>query len=101
NNVLGLMQAEDSILLETLGTTFDQDHNVLSKATLDAFGGLFKSRNLLIRSPDGKISLTADEISGAVDVSGGTAVIGTTKGDLLISRMDLSGDPIYFSGGNL
>src|SRR5262249_37071478 len=43
NNVQGVIAARDEILLSTLGTVFDQDRNVMSKAMLVVDGGELNS----------------------------------------------------------
>ncbi|MBX9686066.1 MAG: hypothetical protein K2X27_05160, partial [Candidatus Obscuribacterales bacterium] len=102
DGVMGIIRARDSVLFQSLGSSYSADGSLLSKAGIDIVGQSITASVVNINSPDGVINVNADAINGKVDLSGGIAYVGAKHGDLTISKMALSGDPIYYaSGGNL
>ncbi len=102
NNSLGLISAHDTILLETLGSTLDAGGNLVSRALLTVSGGVFDAPQLVLKSPQGTVSLYSDRITGGVTLTAGTAAVGVNQGDLRLASMQLSEDPLFYNVlGNL
>lgn len=97
NNNQGILQAlNGSINANLTNASGTKD------ALLSIVGGSLVSQELNLQAPGGHIGVAANSISGNVLVTGATAGIGVSSGDLAISYMNLTGDPIYYnSGGNL
>lgn len=89
-NTLGTMQALGTIDFQTLGVG-------AGKSGIDLTGGTLSAQSVNFASPEGLITVNSDTISGAVNISGGAAMIGVDRGTLSISSMDLTGDPLVFN----
>ncbi len=74
--------------------------NVSNIANLDLTGGDWLSKELNLNAAYG-ITANVDSISGGANVTGATASISNTSGDLNLLSLNLSGDPIFSSAGNL
>lgn len=95
-NTMGRMQALGSIDFRTLAT------NSLGKAALNVTGGTLAAQTVNLVSPDGIIHVNGETISGSINVSGGEAVVGVNQGNLSITSLNLTGDPvIYNTNGNV
>ncbi len=97
NNLTGTIAAKNSLLFETLGTTFASDGRVISKANLSVMGGSLSGDTVAFNSPDGHIAVQTDRISGGVEVSGGDLILGTQEGGLKVEKLALTGDPLIYS----
>lgn len=67
--------------------------------SLNVRGGVLDSLAAKFVSPNGKIIVDADRITAPVTIDGGIASVGTHSGDLTIASLNLTGDPIFYSGG--
>lgn len=96
HNIGGLIAAHDRILLEVISSTIFAE-----KASLNLIGGDLTAGQIKINVPNGHIQVNVNRISSSLDVSGGTANIGVDQGNLTLSSINLSGDPIFYSAGDL
>ncbi len=102
SGILGSISAAHNVNLSTLPTVKDLDGNVLSKGLISVTGNSLAGENLNFDSPEGIVNVQANRLDGPVSVSAGVAYVGAAQGDLSLSRMDLTGDPIYYAqSGNL
>lgn len=90
DSTAGSMQALGAINFGTLGTG-------PGKATIDLIGGTLKAETVNLNSPHGVIHVTAETISGLVNISGGEALVGVNNGNLSISSLVLTGDPLIYN----
>lgn len=74
--------------------------NTLSQTNINLRGGDWLSKELNLNAVYG-ITGAVDRIAGGVNVTGATASISNTAGDLNLQSLNLSGDPIFSSVGNL
>jgi hypothetical protein len=102
-NLLGSIQARDKILFETLASTFNDSHDLVSKANINLTGGMLQASSVDFISPQGKVAVTADSINGRINVSAGEAEIGVTgSGQLELGDMTITGDPTFYNtAGNV
>ncbi len=97
-NLLGSISARDSILFETLGTTFDANHKVLAKANLSVQGGDISAQTISFTSPEGQIGIDVNSLGGNVNISGGEAHVNVQKGNLNLGAFNVTGDPVIYVG---
>lgn len=101
DNALGLISARDALVLKTPDAGRLVEDMFDSKALLTASGGQLSAKEIFFESPGGQVSVNVGQIDGAVHIAACNAAVGATHGDLRIVGADLTGDPIYFSGGDL
>lgn len=94
NNTGGTIQA-------LLGSIKVGDPSNAINANLTLSGGDWLSRTLNLNAGTGSITAHVGQITGAVNMKGATADITNTSGNLVLSSVDLSGDPIFASTGDL
>lgn len=101
-NAGGLIQGGRQALFETLGSSYDQN-GLVAKAALDISGGTVTAPAIQLKSPDGKIDVLADSLNGRLNVSGGSAEVGTrASGSLELGDIILTGDPTFYNlAGNV
>src|SRR4029453_7879722 len=64
-------------------------------ANLNVLGGAIQALNVGFIAPNAKVDINADRIDGIVSVKACDLAAKTAAGDLLISNLDLTGDPIF------
>lgn len=102
DGILGSISAASQVNLSTLPTVKDLDGNVLSKGLISVTGNSLSGQELNFTSPEGIVNVSANRLNGPVAVSAGVAYVGAAQGDLRLSKMELTGDPIYYAqSGNL
>ena len=101
-------QALQSISINGLGGTFSAMRgsiNVsseLANANLNITGGDWLSKELNLNGGStGAVSAHINRVDGGVNVTGASADISNNVGDLTLASLNLSGDPIFASAGNL
>ena len=84
------------------GSITFRDPSYLAKDLTQVLGGKLSAESIDMFGGNGLVKVAADEISGLVNVSGGTANIYASSGELNIGKMELTGDPnIANSGGDV
>lgn len=102
DNTGGQIVAANKVILETLGKDQTVTDPSAPKASLTLLGGKITAREIELQSPCGAISAAVDRIDGPLVISGGTASVGVSSGNLDIASSSLTGDPIYYNlGGDL
>lgn len=96
DNTLGLIAARDNL-------TFLTQPGVEGRyATLTSGGGVFSAKDVSFTTKSGQLAVAADRIDGNVHIRSGTAALGVMGGDLNMTTLELTGDPIFYNaGGNL
>lgn len=97
NGALGTMQAGNQISFKTLETILNQANPDGPQAALRVNSGTYIAPVLTFDSPKGLISVNAERLTGAVDVSGCLAEVGAANGTVHINKLALTGDPIFFA----
>lgn len=100
NNTLGSITARDSVLFQTLAPVIDSA-GLLHEAGISLNGGSIAAKSIEFVSPDGHVAATAEHLNGGVSVRACTAAINATAGDLMLSNIELTGDPIFSANGDL
>lgn len=107
SNVSGASLAVDNALGQILASdrlTFTAQNlaGLSTKPTLSVLGGDLRAKDSIdFTSSGGYVLVAADRLDGPVNLNAGDAHLGTYNGDLVIASSILTGDPIYFAGGNL
>ncbi|MBX9878540.1 MAG: hypothetical protein K2Y22_08795 [Candidatus Obscuribacterales bacterium] len=102
DGILGSISAGHNINLSTLPTVKDLNGEVLSKGLISVSGNTLSGQAINLTSPEGIVNVQADRLNGPVSVSAGVAYVGAKHGNLSLSKMELTGDPIYYAqGGDL
>ena len=99
DNAGGVIQARDNVVFSTLGTTFDNEGAILSKANLFVAGGNIAADNIHFNSPSGLVKVEVDRIDGPAHVSAGDLILAVKGGTLTAGNMNLTGDPVYANSG--
>jgi hypothetical protein len=97
NGALGSMQASNQISFQTLQTILNASDFNAPQAALRVLSGTYVAPVITFDSPKGLISVNAERLTGAVDVSGCLAEVGAVNGDVHINSLSLTGDPIFFA----
>jgi hypothetical protein len=77
------------------------DPTATGKADVNVIGGNFDSQTLNLYAGTGAINAATNSITGGINVTGATAVVSNTIGNLTFDSFNLSGDPIFASAGNI
>lgn len=103
NNISGQILAGNDVLISTTPTTYSSPGVPLDFASIVAEGGLLSGNNISFTSPGGAVGVRAQEMRGAVHITGYSSAIGADAGDLNIASITLTGDPVYYltGGGTL
>ena len=92
NNMGGVMQALQGNI--NVG-------NILQASNVSITGGDWFSRELNLLAPTGNVIAQIQQVSGGVSITGAYANFASTVGDLTLSSLNLSGDPIFSAAGDL
>ncbi|HEY9870199.1 MAG TPA: hypothetical protein V6D08_13615, partial [Candidatus Obscuribacterales bacterium] len=91
---LGSITAGKAVSFSTAGSIFDQDGSLLKKALLSVSGVEVSAESILFLSPEGKVNIDAGALQGKVEIAAGEANVSVQRGDLQITRFDITGDPV-------
>ena len=70
-------------------------------AILSILGGNISSPQVNINGGAGSVRAMLDSVAGALNVTGGSAQVGTTSGVLNIGNLNIDGDPTFFNQGDI
>lgn len=101
NNTGGKMLAANDVVAQTLASVTDANNKVVSQALLNITGGTIQGKKIDLFSPNGQVQANADSINGVVNVTGATAQIGATSGTLQLGQVNVTGDPLFYSGSDM
>ena len=91
----------NSGIIEALGNINIRDELFTPKFNTSLLGGDWLSQQLNVFSGDGHINVDVNQISGQVNLIGGTAALASKTGDLHVGALKMSGDPTISSGGDV
>lgn len=97
-NTLGAITARDSA---NFSTTPQLETGVTGRAALALVDGAVTANKINFGSPNGDVKVNAENLNGPVAISACNAEIHSRNGDLTISELNLTADPVFTSGGNL
>lgn len=97
NGALGTMQAGNQISFKTLETILNPANPDGPQAALRVNSGTYIAPVITFDSPKGLVSVNAERLTGAIDVSGCLAEVGAGNGTVHINKLALTGDPIFFA----
>jgi len=97
------------LVLNNLGGTISASHGLITFRTPDfsakdlteILGGDLTATALDIFGGNGAVTVAVEEVTGPVNVEGGSAHVSAAAGTLTIGKLDLTGDPYLASGGDL
>jgi hypothetical protein len=90
NNVRGTFEARSGSI--NLGDALNT-----AKTNLQVLGGNFLSQQLNLYSGKGNVEVSADDISGVVNVQAGNAHVLAATPNLRLGQIDLTGDPTFYN----
>lgn len=90
---LGTINSNVGVIIQNIDATV--------KDVLAVTGGVFKADKLSFINDGGWVKVAVEQLQGDVHVQAGEAAIGSSVGDLNIASMNLTGDPLYYSNGNI
>lgn len=99
-NTGGTIAASHNLLIETLGSIYDQN-KLVSEAMIEVVGGRLSAPTVSINSPKGRINMVVEQLNGKLDVSAANVAAGTTQSNLTIGNANITADPVFFAGGTL
>jgi hypothetical protein len=94
DNVLGTLSARDKI-------AFFLDPTLAGASLLRVEGGTLLANSIDFSAPGGKVFANTERMSGGVSVTACDADLRVQTGVLKLNRLNLSGDPVFTSGGEL
>lgn len=108
-NVNFATQAQQSLLVDNgggaikalLGNINVRDPQFSGKYDVNLAGGDWLSKQLNVNSGDGAVRLNVGKLTGALNVTGGTAHVVADTSSLVLGTMNLSGDPLFSGTGDV
>lgn len=84
-----------------LGTININVPDALKDHIVSISGGDWLSNVLNVAAGEGRVNISANNISGLLNMDAGCAYAGSWTGDLALGTINISGDPTFFSTSNL
>ncbi len=89
-------------VLANQGSIYVRDAGFSAKLATELSGGTFAANSLNVYGGDGDVRVNVDQVSGVLNIYGGTAQVVNRVGDLQMGVVSLTGDPTFAnSGGNV
>src|SRR5262249_27812498 len=94
NNVGGVLEALNGAI------SFD-NANATKGTMLSVVGGDLLSQEVNVDAVNGQLTLTVGKMPGVVNVRAGCATVGALASDLNLGEMNITGDPTFYSLGDI